>query len=215
MIEQHNNSVIFRDVYEDKILDFSHIASETKANNMNLYEEKHGFEVGDAIYYDMYTHHYRRALAVNNTMSEVIGVVSKIVNFNEFQLVLRGDIILDRYNSIPVGSILYLSDMITGKLVVNEPIRVSKIIGTKTELGINVNIQRGFHLTDNEGYHPKYKKFLTNNLLTIIGKDNKIFNAAPDPGQPDVDITEDGLSLRYYTQEEIQEIIARVIADIY
>jgi len=214
MIEQHNNSVIFRDVYENKILDFSHIASDAKANIINLYEKNHFFEVGDAIYYDIYTHHYRRALAINSIMSEVIGVVSKIINLNEFQLTLRGDIILNRYDSISIGSPLYLSDIITGKLISNEPNKVSKIIGIKTDNGIRVNIQRGFHLTDNEGYHPKYKEFLTKNLLNIFGKDNKVFNAAPDPNQPDI-VIDDRLSLRYYTQEEIQEIIARVIADIY
>lgn len=214
MIEQHNNSVIFRDVYENKILDFSHIASDSKANIIDLYEENHFFEVGDAIYYDIYTHHYRRALAINSIMSEVIGVVSKIINLNEFQLTLRGDIILNRYDSISIGSPLYLSDIVTGKLISNEPSKISKIIGIKTDNGIRVDIQRGFHLTDNEGYHPKYKEFLTKDLLNIFGKDNKIFNAAPDPNQPDI-VIDDRLSLRYYTQEEIQEIIARVIADIY
>ena len=215
MIDQHNNSVIYRDVDEEKIVDFSHIGSSVQYEKITLYEENHYFEVGDAIYYDMHTNHYRRALAINTIMSEVIGVVSKIINKNEFQLCMKGNIFTSRYDSIPNGSYLYLSNMITGKLIQNEPEDISKIIGIKIKNGqINIDIQRGFHLTDNEGYKEKYRSFLTKELYKIKTKDNKYFHAFPDPNQPD-EVIDDKISLRYYTQEELLGIVTQVIQDIY
>jgi hypothetical protein len=115
-------------------------------------------------------------------MSEVIGVVSKIINKDSFKLTLKGSIILDRYSSIPLNTPLYLSQNISGKLVQDEPTIVSKIIGVTTNDGIYVNIQRGyfvgFDMQDNANYEPKDK-------------------------------------LRYYTSQEIQDLITRIKNDIY
>lgn len=178
MIKQHNNSVIFKYVEDDltNIIDFSYMI-DTRDKIITLTEINNGFLLGDAIYYDYTTHHYRRALAVNQIMSEVIGVVSKIIDKDTFELTLEGSIILSRYNAIPEGTPLYLSENISGKLVQDEPDFIIKIIGKTTSNGLQVDIQRGYYAEDT-----------------------------------DTAITED---LRYYTSQEIQDIITKIKNDIY
>lgn len=179
MIKHHDNSVIYREFYsEDNILNFDYLGmnnSETKI--IELTENSHGFIPGDAIYYDIKNNHYRRALANNTIMSEVIGVVSKITSKDTFELTLKGSIILDRYKNFQNDSILYLSPVITGKLTNIEPESVSKIIGIAKTNGIYVDIQRGYYLKQTE--EPEYE------------------------------------DLRYYTDEEIQNIITQIKTDIY
>ena len=190
MIEQHNNSVIYRDVDEERILDFSHIGSNVNANEIVLTEPNHYFILGDAIFYDIYSNHYRRALANNSIMSEVIGVVSEIIDINTFKLTLKGNIILDRYSNIQEGSFLYLSPLITGKLIPDEPENVSKIIAVKIQNGIKVDIQRGYHLKADQ---------LINNSSNV----------------PQYEEYVDYSDLRYYTDQELQDIIVRITNDIY
>lgn len=178
MIEKRDNSVIFRDVDVDNVLDFTHIgSSEENFRTIELEEESNGFILGDAIYYDIKTNHYRRALAINDIMSEVIGVVSKIINKDRFELTMKGTIILDRYDTYENGDFLYLSDIITGKLVNLEPRNISKIIAVKINNGIKIDIQRGYHLlqTDEQTY----------------------------------------TDVRYYTNQEIQDVITTIMTEIY
>ena len=210
MIEQHNNSVIYRDVDEERILDFSHIGSNVNANEIVLTEPNHYFILGDAIFYDIYSNHYRRALANNSIMSEVIGVVSEIIDINTFKLTLKGNIILDRYSNIQEGSFLYLSPLITGKLIPDEPENVSKIIAVKIQDGIKVDIQRGYHLkadTKNIEY------FITKDDKYIVTDDDRILSVSDNLFQYNEYVEYD--DLRYYTQQELQDIIVRITNDIY
>ena len=49
MIDNKNNSVIFRDVEADDVLNFSHLGTiEKYLNTIELEELSHGFIVGDA-----------------------------------------------------------------------------------------------------------------------------------------------------------------------
>ena len=179
MIKSRNNSSIFRDVFdEDQNTDLTYIGIVgSNFEKINLEESNHGFILGDAIYYDINTNHYYRALAVNTVMSEVIGVVSKVIDNDNFELTLKGNIILDRYNTIQNDKPLYLSPIITGKLTEIEPNNISKIIAVKIQNGIKVDIQRGYHLIQSE--EPIYD------------------------------------DIRYYTEQEIQDIINTIKSDIY
>lgn len=152
MVEYHNNSTIFRDVDEDDfVIDITHIGSDTPEDKaIKLTELDNGFSVGDAIYFDYKNKHYRRALANNTIMSEVIGIVNKIIDKDNFELTLKGNIITDRYKSIETGKPLYLSSIITGRLTEVEPEYVSKIIGIKTSNGLKVDIQRGYNLIEHQ-----------------------------------------------------------------
>lgn len=202
MIEQHNNSVIFRDVQDDNnLIDFSYIGMHgTEEQIVTLTELDNGFLLGDAIYYDYKTNHYRRALAMNQIVSEVIGVVSKLVDKNTFELTLKGSIILDRYSNIPENIPLYLSQNISGKLVQDEPNIVSKIIAITINNGIYVNIQRGYFV----GFGPQVF-FASAEPYLFVSSDNKLFQTAYEPKD----------KLRYYTSQEIQDLITRIKNDIY
>jgi hypothetical protein len=210
MIEQHNNSVIFRDVIDDNhIIDFSYIGMHgTEEQNISITEFDNGFLLGDAIYYDYKTNHYRRALAMNQIMSEVIGVVSKIIDKDTFELTLKGSIILDRYNNIPINTPLYLSQNISGKLIQDEPSIISKIIGVTTVNGIYVDIQRGYFV----GFGPEVY-FASAEPYLFISNDNKLFKTATN--MQDNTNFEPQDQLRYYTSQEIQDIITRIKNDIY
>lgn len=167
MIAQHNNSTIFRNPYDDEahLVDFSHIGLDyPSTSTIQINELDNGFSVGDAIYYDIYNKKYRRALANNSIMSEVIGVVSKIINKDEFELTLRGIVETDRYNDFENGAILYLSATVTGRLTPHEPSPVTKIIGIKAENGIIVKIQRGYDIRDDA--HDPYLLYTDTRLYT-------------------------------------------------
>lgn len=210
MIEQHNNSVIFRDVRDDKsLVDFSYIGMHgTEEQTITLTELDNGFLLGDAIYYDYKTNHYRRALAMNQIVSEVIGVVSKLVNKDTFELTLKGGIILDRYNNIPEGTPLYLSQNISGKLVQDEPTNVSKVIAVTNNNGIYVDIQRGYFIDSNHSVF-----FASAKPYMFANSDNKLFRTANNIiNNVNYEIAE---KLRYYTSQEIQDIITRIKNDIY
>jgi hypothetical protein len=210
MIEQHNNSVIFRDVVDDNnLIDFSYMGIYgTEEQIISLTELDNGFLLGDAIYYDYKTNHYRRALAMNQIMSEVIGVVSKLIDKDSFELTLKGSIILDRYNNIPENTPLYLSQNISGKLVQDEPSLVSKIIGITRTNGIYVNIQRGYFV----GFGPAVF-FASSEPYMFVSSDNKLFQTANN--MKDNTNYEAVDKLRYYTSQEIQDLITRIKNDIY
>lgn len=177
MIEQHNNSVIFKDTYKDEnFADFTRIGvaidnSDEKQWKIDLDIPNHFLIEGDAIYYNFRNNKYERALANNSPMQEVIGVVSKVYNNNKLELTLKGDIIIDRYNDVPIDSYLFLSTMMPGRLVQDEPDTITKIIAKKIENGIHVCIQRGYYLEDNESdnlYQTRY--YTENELIEVINR---------------------------------------------
>lgn len=209
MIEQHNNSVIFRNVDDDtNLIDFSYLGmNNMQDENITLTEIDNGFLLGDALYYDYKTNHYRRALAVNQIMSEVIGVVSRLIDKDTFELTLKGSIILDRYKNIPENTPLYLSQNISGKLVQDEPNLVSKIIGITRTDGIYVDVQRGYYV----GFGPDVY-IQTNDSYLFFAKDKPF--VAYDNHKDNTDYNKID-SVRYYTNQEIQDLITRIKNDIY
>lgn len=183
MKKSMNNSVIYRNpVQDENLIDFTQFGTtEISQKTMILTEPMHYFSVGDAIYYDFKNDHFKRGLAINNIMSEIFGVVSKIIDNNTFEITLDGSITTDRYDNIKDGSMLYLSPIVPGKLIDTEPNIISKIIGIKIKEGINVNIQRGIYL--------------------------ERLNASQEEAEE--------VELRYYTEQEIQDLIDQIIKDIY
>jgi hypothetical protein len=152
MRKNYVNSVIKSDEsYEEPtITDLSLLGASNKDDRkLMIYELNNGFNTGDALYYDYTSGHYRRAIAVNTILSEVVGVVGKVIDKDNFELVLKGDIETNKFDLIPDDSPLYLSPLITGKLIPNEPNNISKVIAIKKKYGlIKVDIQRGYSLID-------------------------------------------------------------------
>lgn len=87
-------------------------------------QASHGFAVGDVLYLNGST--YTKANASSAATSEIVGVVSKIVDINTFEVTLNGEVsglIASSYteNSLPAtGEAVFLSTT-AGKLTITEP----------------------------------------------------------------------------------------------
>lgn len=77
----------------------------------------HGFLVGDILYFNGST--YEKALAENSAKSNVVGIVSGIINLNNFTLLTSG-LITSLTGLIP-GAVYYLSDVASGALTTTAP----------------------------------------------------------------------------------------------
>lgn len=151
MVQQKLNSVIFKDVNDDaNFSDISAAGTNGEYREVTVNQDIHGLSLGDAVYYNIYTNRYARALATNTIMSEVIGLVSDVPDENTFTITMKGVLLTDRYNAIADDSIMYLSSAISGRLTNTEPANISKIIGRKIPNGIDIDIQRGYHLKSDE-----------------------------------------------------------------
>ena len=98
-------------------------------------------------YYDVTTNKFSRAIAINNIESEACGIVSEVIDNDNFVIISKGLLETDKYN-FSVGSKLYLSDVIPGKLVSIEPQSIIKQIAIQATNGIIIDIQRGWKITN-------------------------------------------------------------------
>ena len=106
-----HNSTIFKNPQDQHLFDLSSIGSinhEDKSITIN--QEEHYFKVGEVLYYDVTTNKFSRAVAVNNIESEACGIVSEIIDKDNFVIIAKGLLETDKYN-FSVGSKLYLSDV--------------------------------------------------------------------------------------------------------
>ena len=94
-------------------------------------QENHGFVIGDFIYYsDEYSLYYK-AIAEDNYTINVVGMVTRIIDANNFEYMWSGYFATDIFNSshgFVQGLPLYLSDKDAGKTVQIQP-DISKSLG--------------------------------------------------------------------------------------
>lgn len=116
---------------------YSNIKTVTKTN--------HGFEIGDFIFYHP-NDGYKKALAIDSYDSNIIGMVTKIIDDNTFEYMWNGFYATDIFNEnhdIVQGMPLYISNTEAGKTVQEQP-DISKAVGYPVEnLGIIISIERG------------------------------------------------------------------------
>lgn len=141
MIES-KNSCIFNNVYEKDYVDFSHIGNDNFPCSTIINKPGHSFRTGDAIYFDLNDNTYYKALAINRSCCEVIGLVGKITH-DTFELVTNGVITLDRYKDIKNDSPLYLSPVYAGQLTSDKPTLVKVCVGYKINNGVHIDIEKG------------------------------------------------------------------------
>ena len=160
-------------------------------------QDNHNFNVGDFIFYHP-TGEYRLALAIDDYESNIVGMVTKIIDENNFEYQWSGffetDIFSDTYG-FAQGMPLYISDVDPGKAIQNQP-DISKTVGYPIEnIGIIISIERGIQYnqesvigdfkTSANNYNIRsdgfiriaedidYKLSLVNNLINTLSDDFK------------------------------------------
>ena len=141
------NSIILKNPQNQNLFDLSYLGVLTHSKKViEINQQNHYFNVGDVLYYDIKNHKFDKAIAKNSIESEVCGVVSEIIDIDNFIIITTGKIKTTRYTFNP-GTILYLSDVNAGKLVSIQPHSVIKQIAIQDTNGIIINIQRGLKTT--------------------------------------------------------------------
>lgn len=162
-----NNSIIFKNPHDQYLFDLSILGTIIHENKtIEINQQNHYFQVGDVLYYNVKTQMFAKAIAVNNIESEVCGVVSKIIDKDNFIILSKGEIETDRY-TFNIDTPLYLSNVNPGKLVSIEPQDVIKQIATQTINGIMIDIQRGYR-TLNQSFFGELESYTQEELDEII-----------------------------------------------
>lgn len=162
------NSTIYKNPQDQHIFDLSQIGILNHENKtIEINQQNHYFQVTDVLYYDIKNHKFAKALARNTIESEVCGVVSEIIDIDNFVMITAGEIKTTRYTFDP-GTILYLSDAHEGKLVSIEPAYTVKQIATQLSDGIMIDIQRGYRTPNTESGSETLEPYTQAELDEII-----------------------------------------------
>ena len=117
----------------------------THSNIKTVTKINHEFEIGDFIFYHP-NDGYKKALAIDSYDSNIVGMVTKIIDDNTFEYMWSGFYTTDIFNEdhdIVQGMPLYISDTEAGKTVQEQP-DISKTVGYPVEnRGIIISIERG------------------------------------------------------------------------
>lgn len=110
---------------------------------IEIYQVDHNFVEGNVLYLkDDGT--YDLALCEDTKRVEVVGIVSKVINEDEFEIILSGFWETNIYDTDFIeGDVLYLSESESKKgTLINNPSKFLKPIAIKITDGIIINIQR-------------------------------------------------------------------------
>ena len=110
------------------------------SNILNIQQEFHELSVGDVVYLKS-DGKYAKAFGEDSERIEVVGIITKIIDENNFVITVSGEFQTTDYDSYPNGTVLYLSDTDVGVLT-DKPIQYIKPIAIKINTGIIINIQR-------------------------------------------------------------------------
>lgn len=115
------------------------------SNTKTVTKAAHGFIEGDFIFYHPITG-YAKASALDDYNSNIVGMVSKVIDVNNFEYKWAGfhaTTLFSNTNGYAQGMPLYISDIDPGKTVQNQP-DISKTVGYPVEdMGIIISIERG------------------------------------------------------------------------
>ena len=117
----------------------------THSNVKLVIKINHGFEIGDFIFYHP-NDGYKKALAIDSYDSNIVGMVTKIIDDNTFEYMWSGfyktDIFTEE-NGYVQGLPMYISDTEPGHVVQEQP-DISKTVGYPIEnIGLIISIERG------------------------------------------------------------------------
>lgn len=165
MTESNKNSNIYKSPEEHHIFDLSQIGTTIIIESLPITQESHFFQIGDAIYYNPTEKKFITAVANNTIESEVAGLVSEVIDKDNFILKNSGFLETNRYK-FDTGVALYLSSATPGKLV-SIPPAVTKQIATQTNNGIIIDIKRGL-VFEEENVSTEYEPYTIEELDEII-----------------------------------------------
>lgn len=101
------------------------------ANRKTIFQSGHPFQFGQAVRFDGSA--YQFAQANNGDNAEVVGIVSKILSGNEFEITFLGEIFGDFSGALTTGTVLipgktyYLAPDSAGKLTSTQPITAGQV----------------------------------------------------------------------------------------
>ena len=108
-------------------------------------QSAHGFVIGDFIYYHPFNK-YQKASAVDDYDANIVGMVTKVIDVNNFEYQWSGFYKTDLFNDdngFTQGMPLYISDTEPGKTTQEQP-DISKAVGYPVEnMGLVISIERG------------------------------------------------------------------------
>ena len=117
----------------------------THSNIKTVIKINHGFEIGNFIFYHP-NDGYKKALAIDDYDSNIVGMVTKVIDDNTFEYMWSGFYATDIFNSsngYTQGMPLYISDVDPGKVTQVQP-DISKAVGYPVEnIGLIISIERG------------------------------------------------------------------------
>jgi hypothetical protein len=109
---------------------------------LEIKQNNHGLIIGNVVYLKT-DGTYAKALAEDSERIEVIGVVTEIIDTNNFVVTVSGEFQTEEYNHYPNGTVLYLSDDPSKiGLLIDEPTVYVKPVGIKIDTGVLINVQR-------------------------------------------------------------------------
>ena len=118
------NSNIYRNIFENTLFDLYSIQNKIFNNRLKqntVFQYNHGLNLYDLVYLDN-NGIYKKGLAIEGERYNVCGMVSEIINENEFILTYYGKVEIEEPLSASDSSILYLSDTEEGKFCIYEDI---------------------------------------------------------------------------------------------
>jgi hypothetical protein len=124
-------------------------SSSSSSFELIVNQTAHGLSAGDVVYCS--DAGYKKAIANESPSVEAVGVVSKIIDIDNFRVSTGGLLKTNLFNQYSTGTVLFLSEATEGALTDAEGY-VSKPIAIKVNNGIIIDIQRGviYSLTEDE-----------------------------------------------------------------
>lgn len=110
------------------------------SNILNIQQTAHDLLIGDVVYLKS-DGKYAKAFGEDSERIEVVGIITEVVDADNFVITVSGEFQTSGYDGYPNGTVLYLSDKTTGALT-DSPMSYIKPIAIKISSGILINIQR-------------------------------------------------------------------------
>lgn len=169
------NSVIFKNPEDDHLIDLTYLGIMLRENTtVQITQENHFFMIGDVLAYSPSEKAFIRAIAINTMDSEICGLVSEVIDNDNFIIVCKGQINAPQYQ-YPNGSTLWLSEVNPGKLMSIKPTKTFRQVGTQVSPGvINVDLQMGLTMGGSSPSGEPLERYTKDELDEIIANINSM-----------------------------------------